>query len=94
MWLASVRRRPQPYRIRDTDFSSDVGFGVFLLEWPEEALVVRSISVPHHAQITLLGYETPLEWTSDNESIRIRLPRELESMGKWAWTFRIAQEGQ
>ena len=62
---------------------------VFALEWPGEVLSVQSVSVNSGSEIMMLGSDVTLDWSEDQAGLHIRVPQELRTVGRHAWTFRI-----
>lgn len=62
---------------------------VFSLDWPGEALHLRSVRARDGGRITLLGDDRPLDWSQDADGLRIQLPPDLEDVGNHALVFRV-----
>lgn len=62
---------------------------VFSLEWPGSDLLVESINIEAGSEVTLLGDDEPLDWSSGSDGLRIHLPQRLREVTDFAWTFRI-----
>lgn len=62
----------------------------FLLAWPGERLVLKSVSAADGAEIRLLGHDGgPLAWEEGPDGLRIHLPAREPSGGAPAWALRI-----
>ena len=62
---------------------------MFALEWPGSVLHLETVRAGEGAEITLLGYNEPLEWSQGEDGLRIELPPGSEAVSKYAWTFRV-----
>lgn len=66
---------------------------IISLERPESELRAN-IPVTAGSTITLLGFDTPLTYTTENTAVIIQLPEPTSLPGEYAWTFRIAPPAQ
>ena len=70
--------------------SKDASFVyVFALEWPGDVLIVQSVSARAGSEISMLGFDEPLDWSQDDHGLHIQVPQDLRTVGSHAWAFRI-----
>ncbi len=68
----------------------------FVLKWPGEKLVLRSVRPVEGSAIRMLGTDTPLSWTAQDSAVEIQLPAGLQDESRrpcrFAWGFQIRTE--
>lgn len=61
--------------------------------WPGNELRFEQVTPEEGSEITLLGYEKPLEWSKDGAATVVKLPTDLQKAenrpAKYAWTFKV-----
>jgi len=86
----------EPYQegetIRYTHTGGDHVYAVSLA-WPGEQLTLGAVAPEPGSEIYLLGYDAPLSWTTEGDSLRIAIPEALQDEarrpGQYAYTFKI-----
>lgn len=62
-------------------------------EWPGESIQFREASPVPNSEIRLLGYDQPLSWSKDGNTVIVTIPGALQEPdsrpSKYAWSFRI-----
>jgi alpha-L-fucosidase len=68
----------------------------FVETWPGSELVITSVVPAQGGKVYLLGHDTPLEWTSTGQGVKISIPDGLQLPGNrpcsHAWAFRLDVE--
>jgi len=63
------------------------------LKWPGKTLRLKSVQARPGARVSLLGFEQPLQWRSEERGVAIEIPEALQNEKdrpcKIAWAFRI-----
>lgn len=65
----------------------------FLLKWPGEKLLLRSVRPAAESEIRMLGTNTPLRWNPTSAGIEVRMPPGMQDESRrpchFAWAFQI-----
>jgi alpha-L-fucosidase len=68
----------------------------FVLKWPGEKLLLRSVRPAEGSAVRMLGTDTPLEWTPQGSGVEIQIPPGLQDESRrpcrYAWGFQIRTE--
>ncbi|MCQ4081448.1 alpha-L-fucosidase [Streptomyces sp. RB6PN25] len=61
---------------------------------PGSTLVVQApVPVRKGDKVTMLGYNQPLDWEFDGETLTVQVPAAARMAGQYAWVFKIAWSG-
>jgi alpha-L-fucosidase len=68
----------------------------FVLKWPGEKLLLRSVRPAEGSAVRMLGTDTPLKWTPQGPGVEIQIPPGLQDESRrpcrFAWCFQIRAE--
>ncbi|HNA94158.1 MAG TPA: alpha-L-fucosidase, partial [Saprospiraceae bacterium] len=77
--------------IRFTQSKDGKTIYVFLLEIPDEKLLLQKLNPSKNAKITMLGSKQRLKWKSDANGTEIRLPITVVNIGKYARVLKVSE---
>lgn len=77
--------------IRFTQSKDGKTIYVFLLEIPDEKLLLQKLNPSKNAKITMLGSKQRLKWKSDANGTEIRLPNTVVNIRKYARVLKVSE---
>ncbi|MFM2134835.1 MAG: hypothetical protein RL021_235 [Bacteroidota bacterium] len=86
-----VERFKEGARIRYSQGKDRTVRYIYLMDRPSADLVLKNIAISKHANVILLGSNTPCKHSATPEGIRIGLPEKEISRGEYVWVLAVTE---